>query len=67
MSGKHLLNAPAFQQAAFEAIKAKHQNLHALLAGRSDPLLGDLADMILLVSAQLAWLGRSPEEPRSGR
>jgi hypothetical protein len=40
-------------EVAFQAIKAMHQNLNAYYASKSDPLLFELADMILLLSAQL--------------
>ncbi|MCX5893203.1 MAG: hypothetical protein NTW80_09575 [Deltaproteobacteria bacterium] len=40
-------------EAAFEAIKAKHQGIHACYSTKSDPLLLELADMILLLSAQV--------------
>lgn len=53
-------NSGAFQEAVFEAIKAKHQNLHALPSPQSDPLLLELADMVLLLSAQLALLSGAP-------
>ena len=47
-------------EVAFEAIKAMHQNLHACYASKSDPLLLELADMILLLSAQLTLAAGAP-------
>ena len=47
-------------EAAFEAIKAKHKNLHACYSTQSDPLLLELADMILLFSAQLTLAAEAP-------
>jgi hypothetical protein len=43
-----------FQEATFEAIKAKHKNIYAFFSKEGDPLLLELADMILLFSAQMA-------------
>ena len=47
-------------EAAFEAIKAKHRYLHARYSAKSDPLLLELADMILLFSAQLTLAAEVP-------
>jgi hypothetical protein len=49
-------------EVAFEAIKAMHQNLHAYYTSKSDPLLMELADMILLLSAQLTLAVRAPAQ-----
>ncbi len=59
MDDERLLTAQAME-AAFEAIKAKHKNLHARYASKSDPLLLELADMILLFSAQLTLAAGAP-------
>ncbi len=56
MLDQNPISSLALQQAAFAAIKAKHQNLHASLAGKGEPLLLELADMLLLLSGQLALL-----------
>ena len=47
-------------EVAFEAIKAMHQNLKAYYASKSDPLLLELADMILLCAAQLTLVAGAP-------
>ena len=47
-------------EAAFEAIKAKHRGIQARYASKSDPLLLELADMILLFSAQLTLAVGAP-------
>ncbi len=47
-------------EVAFKSIKAMHQNLHAYYASKSDPLLLELADMILLLSAQLTLAAGAP-------
>jgi hypothetical protein len=47
-------------EAAFEAIKAKHKGIHARFSPQSDPLLLELADMILLFSAQLTLAAATP-------
>ena len=47
-------------EVAFEAIKAMHQNLLAYYTSKSDPLLLELADMILLLSAQLTLAAGAP-------
>lgn len=59
MDDERFLAAQAME-AAFEAIKAKHKNLHARYASKSDPLLLELADMILLFSAQLTLAAGGP-------
>ena len=59
MDDERFLAAQALE-AAFEAIKAKHKNLHARYASTSDPLLLELADMILLFSAQLTLAAGAP-------
>ena len=51
-------------EVAFESIKAMHQNLHAYYASKSDPLLLELADMILLLSAQLTLAAGAPANRR---
>ncbi len=48
------VTAAARQEAAFEAIKAKHRNILAYFTNQDNSLLLELADMILLLSAQLA-------------
>jgi hypothetical protein len=60
MSDQGTLNFLGSQAAVFEAIKAKHRNIHAYHSKTSDPVLLELADMILLFSAQMALLGASP-------
>jgi hypothetical protein len=71
MSDQGILNFLGSQVAVFEAIKAKHQNIHAYHSKTSDPVLSELADMILLFSAQVALLGASPAHgearPERGR
>ena len=54
------LGAGQALEVAFEAIKAMHQNLHACYASKSDPLLLELADMILLLSAQMTLAAGAP-------
>lgn len=54
--------SPALQ-AAFEAIQAKHHNFHACFATKGNSLLLELADMILLLSAQLTLLETRKGEP----
>ena len=44
------------QEVAFEAIKAKHQNIHTFFGTKGNSLILELADMILLLSAQMALL-----------
>jgi hypothetical protein len=57
-----------FQEVTFEVIKAKHKNIHAFFSKDGDPLLLELADMILLFSAQMAQVAGVPSlqtrEPR---
>ncbi len=60
MKNERLLDIMALQEAVFEAIKAKHENLYKGLSSKSDPLLLELADMILLFSAQLALASGIP-------
>ena len=48
-------NSPVLQ-VALEAIKAKHRNLLACFATEGNSLLLELADMILLLSGQIAML-----------
>ena len=64
MDDERFLAAQALE-AAFEAIKAKHKNLHARYASTSDPLLLELADMILLFSAQLTLAAGAPANGNS--
>jgi hypothetical protein len=45
---------------AFEVIKAKHKGIQACHSSQSDPLLLELADMILLFSAQLTLAAGTP-------
>lgn len=54
MSADQLLDSQGMQLAIFAAIKAKHENLYKDHSPPSNPLLLELADMILLLSAQMA-------------
>ncbi len=54
MSADQLFDSQGMQLAIFAAIKAKHENLYKDHSPSSDPLLLELADMILLLSAQMA-------------
>ncbi len=56
MEANRFFSSAGIQEAVFEAIKAKHKNLYASFPSSSDPLLLELADMVLLFSAQLALL-----------
>ncbi len=60
MNDNFLPNSAAFQKAVFETLKAKHKNSYALFSTKSDPFLIELADMILLLSAQIARLSGVP-------
>lgn len=50
---------------AFEVIKAKHRGIQACHSPQNDPLLLELADMILLFSAQLTLATGAPEKRRA--
>jgi hypothetical protein len=56
METNRFLSSAGVQEAVFEAIKAKHKNIYAGFPTNSDPLILELADMVLLFSAQLALL-----------
>ena len=45
---------------AVDAIQSTHQNLHACYASKTDPPLLELADMILLLSAQMTLAAGAP-------